>query len=73
MESVLSILEELLGLLDKFPFVQLIGTDNGLEYERARFLCRELQTIDPDTYAVFDVDGSDEELMHSVSDFFANL
>lgn len=71
MDQIVSILEELLEFLNQFPVAQMIGKE--FDCKRARELCIELQALDPVKYGEFAVNGSDEDLMHSVSVFFSKL
>lgn len=71
MDQIVSILEELLEFLNQFPVAQMIGKE--FDCERARALCVKLQELDPMKYGELAVNGSDEDLMHSVSVFFSKL
>lgn len=71
MDQIVGILEELLDILNKFPVARLIGKE--FDCEEARGLCVKLQELDPVKFGELAVNGSDEELMHSVSVFFSKL
>ncbi len=67
----LEMLTELETALNKYTAANMIGKD--FDCEEARDVCEKLKREDPEKFSCFVTEGTDHELMVSVSDFFGKL
>lgn len=64
-------LRELQAFLNNYSAANMIGRE--FDFKPVRALCEELKKEDPENFNCFVTDGTDHELMVSVSNFFMKL
>lgn len=64
-------LRELEAFLNKYSAANMIGKE--FDITPVRSLCNELKSEDPEKFNCFITDGTDHELMVSLSNFFMKL
>ena len=67
----LGALKELNNFLNQYSASNMIG--KPFDCAPVRELCEKLKKEEPERFSVFDTEGTDHELMVSVSDFFSKL
>lgn len=67
----LGTLRELQAFLNQYSAANMIGKE--FDFAPVRALCNELKNEDPEKFNCFITDGTDHELMVSVSNFFMKL
>ncbi len=69
--KILGMLRELEAFLNKYTAANMIGKD--FDCAPVRNLCKTLKNEDSEKFSCFVTEGTDHELMVSVSDFFSKL
>ena len=67
----LGALRELQAFLNQYSAANMIGKE--FDFAPVRVLCNDLKKEDPEKFNCFITDGTDHELMVSVSNFFMKL